>query len=150
MAALNDNIVQFPMLNSAGGDLGEARATVLEIQDAFRKGDYGRIADRCHNDIDWLFQGSPAIFPQIGHRHGKAAVFTVLAELNALYRFQRYGTDRLIANGNCAAGIADVTMMQRASGRVIHCRIASFYRIDDGLVVEYRGFTDSFDVAELV
>jgi len=40
--------------------------------------------------------------------------------------------------------------VQRASGRTIRCRIASFHQVRDGRVIEYRGFTDSFDAAEQV
>lgn len=127
-----------------------ARAVILEIQDAFRKGDYARIAARYHDDVDWLFHGPTSVFPEVGRRHGKVAVFKTLAALNVLYRFERYVTDHLIAEGDYAAGIADVTLVQRASGRTIQCRIANFQRVKDGLVVEYRGFIDSFDAVEQV
>jgi ketosteroid isomerase-like protein len=39
-------------------------------------------------------------------------------------------------------------MVQRATGRIIRSRIASFHRFVDDKVIEYRGFTDSFDSAE--
>ena len=137
-----------PPGNAADSD--GARAAILEIQDGFRKGDYARIAACYHDDVDWLFHGPTSVFPEVGRRRGKVAVFKALAALNALYRFERYVTDGLIAEGDYAAGIADVTLVQRASGRTIQCRIASFYKVRDGLVVEYRGFTDSFDAAEQV
>ncbi len=100
------------------------------------------------DDVDWLFHGPTSVFPDIGSRRGKVAVFKALAALNKLYRFERHATDHLVAEGDRAAGIADVRMVQRASGRTIQCRIASFFRVNDGLVVEYRGFTDSFDMVE--
>ncbi len=141
----------FSMLLAGGAQgTGSARAIILEIQDAFRKGDYARIAALYHDDIDWLFHGPTSMFPDVGHRRGKVAVFKTLATLNTMYKFERHVTDQLISEGDWAAGIADVTMVQRASGRVIHCKIASFHRVRDGLVVEYRGFTDSFDAAEQV
>jgi ketosteroid isomerase-like protein len=136
-----------PPPNTAANSDG-ARAVILEIQDAFRKGDYAQIAARYHDDIDWLFHGPRSVFPEIGRRHGKVAVFQALAALNALYRFERYETDHLIAEGDYAAGIADVTLVQRATGRTIQCRVANFQRVKDGLVVEYRGFMDSFDAVE--
>jgi ketosteroid isomerase-like protein len=91
MAAAPDPIA---MLSTRGAtDTGSARAVILEIQDAFRKGDSARIA---------------------------------------------------------AHGVADVAMVQRATGRVIQCKIASFHRVRGGKVIEYRGFTDSFDAVEQV
>ena len=125
-----------------------ARAVIEDIQDAFRHGDYARIAARYDDDVDWIFYGPPTIFPEIGHRRGKIAVFQAFEALNAKYRFDRHVTEWLIAEGDCGASIADVTLVQRASGRTIRCRVAGFHRIRDGRVIEYRGFMDSFDVAE--
>lgn len=136
---------------SPGTDVSlPVRAVIEDIQDAFRRGDYARIAVRYDEDVDWLFYGPVAIFPEIGRRRGKVAVFQALEALNVKYRFDRHVTEQLIAEGDRAATIADTTLVQRASGRTIRCRIASFYRVHNGRVVEYRGFTDSFDVAEQV
>jgi ketosteroid isomerase-like protein len=129
---------------------GSARAVVLDIQDAFRKGDYARIAALYHDDVDWMFHGPTSVFPDVGRRRGKVEVFKTLAALNAMYRFERHVTDQLVAEGDWAAGITDVTMVQRTTGRVIHCKIASFHRVRDGQLIEYRGFTDSFDAVEQV
>jgi ketosteroid isomerase-like protein len=129
---------------------GNARAVVAQAQDAFRKNDYGRLAALYHDDVDWVFHGPRSIFPEVGHRHGKIEVFKTMAALNTLYRFDQYVTDQLVAEGDWAAGVADVKMVQRASGRIIQCKIASFHRVRDGKIVEYRGFTDSFDAAEQV
>ncbi len=134
----------------ASGGASEARAVVLAIQDAFSKADYARMAALYDDEIDWLFHGPVSIFPEIGHRHGKVEVFKAFEALNTLYRFDRYVLGQLVAEGDWAAGIADVTMMQRASGRTIQCRIASFHRVRNGRLIEYRGFNDSFDAAEQV
>jgi ketosteroid isomerase-like protein len=127
-----------------------ARAAIRDIQDAFRKKDYARIAERFHDDIDWVFHGPVSIFPEIGVRRGKIAVFQTFAALNGRYRFERHVTDHLIAEGDCAAGVAEVGLVQRDTGRTITCRIASFFRVSNGLVTHSRGFTDSFDVVEQV
>ncbi len=135
---------------TSGSDPSSVRATVLDVQDAFRKGDYARIAARYDDDVDWLFHGPLTVFPEVGRRRGKVAVFQAFAALNTLCRFDRHVTEHLTVEGEWAAGIADVTLVQRASGRTIHCRIASFYRVRRGRVIEYRGFTDSFDAAKQV
>jgi ketosteroid isomerase-like protein len=127
-----------------------ARAVIEDIQDAFRHGDYARIAALYDDDVDWLFYGPPSIFPEIGRRRGKVAVFQALQALNVKYRFDRHVTEQLIAEGDRAASIADISVVQRASSRTIRCRIASFHRVRNGRVVEYRGFMDSFDAVEQV
>ena len=127
-----------------------ARAVVQEVQAAFRRGDYARMAELYSDDVDWLFHAPPAVFPEVGHRHGKVAVFQSLQALNAHYRFDKHVTEWLIAEGDRCASIADVTLVQRATGRTIRCRVAAFHRVRDGRVVEYRGFMDSLDAAEQV
>lgn len=138
----------FPV--STGPDTGEARAIVAQLQDAFRQGDYERLAALYHDDIDWIFHGPKSIFPEIGHRRGKAEVFKSLAAMNERYSFEQYDLEQLVANGNSAASIAQVRMLQRSTGRIIQCKIASFHRVRDGKLIEYRGFTDSFDAVEQV
>lgn len=140
-----------PISVSSGPDNSvNARAVITQIQDAFRKSDYERLAALYHDDIDWIFHGPTSIFPDIGHRRGKTEVFKTMAALNALYRFEQFDTEQLIAEGNSAASIARVRMVQRSTSRIIQCKIASFHRVRDGQVAEYRGFTDSFDAAEQV
>lgn len=139
------------MLLAGGvGDTGSARATILEFHDAFRKSDYARMAELYHDDIDWVFHGPASVFPDVGRRRGKVEVFKTFASLNTVYRFTRHVTNHLIAEGDWTAGVADVTLVQRTTGRVIQCKIASFHRVHDGKVIEYRGFTDSFDAVEQV
>lgn len=134
-------------LPSSAND-NDARTVVLAIQEAFRNADYGRMAALYDDDIDWLFHGPVSIFPEIGHRRGKAAVFRSFERLNILYHFDRHVTDQLVAESDWAAGIADVTMTQRATGRIIQCRVANFHRVRDGRLIEYRGFCDTFDAVE--
>ncbi len=132
--------------NDAASDA--VRAVIADMKDAFRKGDYERIAARFADDIDWLFQGPPSIFPEVGHCRGRAAVCATFAALIARYRIESHVTDHVIAEGDRGAGVADIVLVERDNGRTIRCRIASFFRVRDGLLTHYRGFTDSFDTVE--
>jgi len=44
--------------------------------------------------------------------------------------------------------ISDVSYRKSSTGRVLRMRIASFLRLQDGRVIEYREFIDSFDALE--
>jgi ketosteroid isomerase-like protein len=140
----------FPTPVASQSSAGEtsARVVVEALQDAFRRADYARVAALYADDIDWLFHGPVSIFPEVGLKRGKAAVFRSFERLNTLFRFDRHVTKNLIAEGDWAAGIADVTLTQRATGRVIQCRVANFNRVRDGQLIEYRGFCDTFDAVE--
>ena len=54
----------------------------------------------------------------------------------------------MLVDGDRAATLSDVQMVQHATGRTVRSRIASFHRFRDGRLIEYRGFTDSFDSVE--
>jgi len=126
------------------------RAIIDDLIDAYQRGDNDRLAARYHEDIDWLFLAPISLFPFAGARRGKADVFKGFALMYESFRPVRYDVEVVLADGDCAATLCDSHMEQRATGRIIRSRIASFHRFRDGLMIEYRGFTDSFDAAEQV
>lgn len=124
------------------------RAAIAELIDAFQRGDNDRLAACYHDDIDWLFHAPVVLFPFAGARRGKADVFKGLALMYEAFRPVRYDVEVILADGDRAATLSDAHMEQRATGRIIRSRIAGFHRFRDGLLIEYRGFTDSFDSVE--
>ncbi len=124
------------------------RAVLEDILAAFMQGDTDRLAARYHDDIDWLFYAPVALFPFAGARRGKAEVFKGYALMYDIFRVSNYKVAVTLVDGDCAATLSDVQMVQRTTGRTIRSRIASFHRFRDGKLIEYRGFTDSFDSVE--
>lgn len=118
--------------------------------DAYQRGDNDRLAARYHDDVDWLFHAPISLFPFAGARRGKAEVFKGFALMYEAFRPIRYDVEAVLVDGDRAATLCDTHMEQRATGRHIRSRIANFHRFQDGLLIEYRGFTDSFDSAEQV
>lgn len=112
------------------------------------RGDNERLAARYHDDIDWLFHAPVSIFPFAGARRGKAEVFKGFALLYETYRVTGYSVEVKLVEGDRAATLSDAHMVQRATGRTIQSRIAGFHRFQEGKMIEYRGFTDSFDSVE--
>lgn len=126
------------------------RHVIHDIIGAFQRGDHARLADRYDDDIDWLLHAPISVFPFAGARRGKNAVLASLAGVYRDYMISRYDVPVVMVDGDRAATISDVHVVQRSTGRVIVSHLAGFYRIRDGKLVEYRGFTDSFDSAEQV
>jgi ketosteroid isomerase-like protein len=46
--------------------------------------------------------------------------------------------------------MSDISFTQRSTNRTLRFRVANFLRIQDGKVVEFREFSNTFDVAEQV
>jgi ketosteroid isomerase-like protein len=124
------------------------RGIIGKLHSAFAQGDHEQLA-RCYDDdIDWTFHAPVSVFPFLGRRIGKAAVFASLRELYAGYKIEALAMQLVLADGDRAAVISEVALQQRATGRTIRCRVASFHRVRGGRVVEYEGFLDSFDAVE--
>jgi ketosteroid isomerase-like protein len=124
------------------------RGIIGMIHDAFKRGDHARFASFYDENIDWTFHAPVSVFPFAGRRVGKPAVFLSLKELYEDYRLQGFAAQMVLADGDRAAVISEIALVQRATGRTIRCRVASFYRVRNGRVVEYQGFVDSFDAVE--
>jgi ketosteroid isomerase-like protein len=124
------------------------RAALEDLLGAFTGGDNERLAARYHDDIDWLFHAPVSLFPFAGARRGKAEVFKGFCSLYHLFSVSKFTVVTTIVEEDRAATMSEVQMLQRTTGRIIRSRIAGFHRFKDGKVIEYRGFTDSFDSVE--
>jgi ketosteroid isomerase-like protein len=124
------------------------RGIIGKLHFAFTQGDHEQLAKCYDDDIDWTFHAPVSVFPFLGRRIGKAAVFSSLRELYEGYKIEALAVQLVLADGDRAAAISEVALGQRATGRTIRCRVASFYRLRGGRVVEYEGFLDSFDAVE--
>jgi ketosteroid isomerase-like protein len=124
------------------------RAIVRELYDAYSRRDFERVAALIHDDIDWIIYAPMWVFPFAGPRHGRAAVLDAMAAIAKTFALESYKPDVMIVDGERAALMSDISYRQRATNRVLRLRIASFLRWQDGRLIEYREFTNSFDAVE--
>jgi ketosteroid isomerase-like protein len=126
----------------------DTRATIIELHDAYRSGDVERVAAVIHDDIDWIIHGPVRIFPFEGPRRGKQEVMQVLASIAEQFALKRYDHELLIVEGDRAAVLSNTAFEQRSTGRVLSLRLINFVRVQDGKIIEFREFSDTFDVVE--
>lgn len=126
------------------------RAVMDALLAAFKGGDSERLAALYHDDVDWLFHCPSSVFPFAGRRRGKAEVFQGFALFYRDYKLVGYDVLLKLVDGDRAALMSDVHSVQRATGRTMRSRIGGFHRFQDGKLIEYRGFTDSFDAVEQI
>ena len=124
------------------------RVALEAIIAAFQSGDHNRLAALYHDDIDWIFHAPVSVFPFAGARRGKAEVFKGFAAFYGDYKVADFQVQTKLVDGDRAAILSDVHTVQRSTGRTLRSRIAGFHRFLDGRLIEYRGFTDSFDAVE--
>ena len=126
------------------------RALVRELYDAYGRRDGQRVAELIHDDVDWVIYAPVGIFPFAGPRHGRAAVLQALGAIGEAYEIEAYTPEIILVDGDRAAVVSDVRHTQRAPARTLRFRVANFLRFKDGKVVEFREFSNSFDVVEQV
>lgn len=127
-----------------------ARETVRDLYAAYARRDTARVAAMIHDDIDWVIYGPISIFPFAGPRHGRLAVLAAMAEIGEHYRLESHDVEILLVDGDRAAAIADVSFIQRTTNRTMRFRLANFLRFQDGKLIEFREFANTFDVVEQV
>jgi len=123
-------------------------AHVGGLYDAYRRKDFERVASYIHPDIDWVIHAPMSVFPFAGPRHGRAAVLQTMADIAKVFSLDSYNVEVVIAEGDRAAVMSDVGFIQVATKRLLRFRVANFLRFRDGQLIEFREFTDSFDVVE--
>ena len=128
----------------------DIHALVAELYDAYERRDFARVADFIHEDIDWMIYGPVSIFRFAGPRRGRVAVLEVLAAIAQIFILERYERELVLVEGDRAAIMGDVTFTQRATGRLLRFRVANFLRFQDGRVIQFREFANTFDVVEQV
>jgi ketosteroid isomerase-like protein len=129
-------------------DTNVTRALVHELYDAYARGDSERVGQLIDDDIDWIIHGPVQVFPFLGPRRGKAEVLKTLADIAEGYAIERYAPEIVIVDEDRAAVLSNVALRQRATNRMLSVRLANFLRFRAGKLVEFREFSDTFDVVE--
>jgi ketosteroid isomerase-like protein len=124
------------------------RAAVQELYDAYERRDFERVAALIHEDVDWVIYAPVSVFPFAGPRRGRHAVMTALAGIAEAYALLNYRREIVLVDGERAAVVTDASYRQHSTGRTLRFRVASFLRFADGQLIEFREFTDSFDLVE--
>lgn len=126
----------------------DTRTAVTDLYAAYARGDANRVAELIDDDVDWIIYGPMQIFPFAGHRQGKIAALEALGAIAKDYQLERYLPKMMVVDGDHAAVMSDVAFKQRATGRTLSFHIADFMRFQNGRIVEFREFANTFDVVE--
>ncbi len=126
----------------------ETRAAISSLFDIIQQRDFTRFATLIHDDVDWIIHGPIEVFPFAGLRRGRPAVLQALAAMAQVYALESYESDFFIVEDDRAAIMADLALRQLATDRILRFRVANFARIQDGRIIEFREFADSFDQVE--
>ena len=128
--------------------MADTRSTVIALYGAYARRDFEHIAAALHEDIDWVIYSPVSVFPFAGARRGRTAVLEAMAGIAEHYLLESYNSEITIVDGDRAAVMSDVKFTQRSTGRTLRFRVANFLRFQDGKLIEFREFANSFDIVE--
>ncbi len=126
----------------------DTRALVRELYEVYEGRDFARVAALIHDDIDWVIYAPISVFPFAGPRRGRAAVLEAMADIAKIFTVESYKPEIMIVDGERAAVMSDASYKQRSTNRILRLRIANFLRWQDGKLIEFREFINSFDAVE--
>lgn len=126
------------------------RAVVSAYYAAVGTADLDRVVALLADDIDWISYGPMHVFPFAGPRRGRQAVADNYRVVFESVEIRRYGPEEMVVENDRAAAIVASTVCNRRSGAVVSHRMAHFLRVEHGKLIRFRGFTDTFDLAEQV
>ena len=87
-------------------------------------------------------------FPFAGARRGKVAVLEALGGIAKEYQLERYEPKIIVVEGDRAAVMSEVAFKQRATDRTHELPACELPAPEDGRVIEFREFANSFDLVE--
>jgi uncharacterized protein len=119
---------------------------VQKLYAAFGRGDVGYILDACSANIEWECVG-PAAIPYGGRYTGKQGVEQFFMRLGQACDFKKFEPRDFVAQGNNVVVLGYEEAIARATGRSYQTSWVQVFTIQDGKLVRFREFADSYAVA---
>jgi ketosteroid isomerase-like protein len=126
------------------------RQRVLNLLEAFYRGDIERALSMCSDDVDFFSNAPVDILPHLGHRRGKDEVREMWETVHKRYSSMRYQMPFIVAEGDKVAIQIRVFFGKRRNKRVVQFDIAVFFTFVDGKIAGIREIIDTFDLIQQV
>jgi ketosteroid isomerase-like protein len=127
-------------------DMNEQANTALiqKLYTAFSTGDIQTILDNVNSNAEWINYG-PETIPYAGNFSGRIAQF--FQAIGDSTTSGKVVAERFIAQDDTVVSLGRYTATVRSSGSEVDTPIAHLFRIRDGKVTSWIGFSDTAAVA---
>jgi uncharacterized protein len=126
------------------------RQCVLDFLDAFYAGDIGRAISYCDEELDTVTQAPIDLFPNLGHKHGKAWVGEAIRAQQRRYSSRKCEVKLIVAEGDHVVTIQLLSLRKRSDERMVRLETAEFFTMRNGRIHIHRSFFDTFNFVEQV
>ncbi len=131
-----------------GSDGNDLARLLEEGYQAFARGDIQPVLDLTLPDVSWGMIGNPEDVPFLGIRQGIQGMISMFQDVGATQELQLFQPHGVYVCGDIAfvPGLAKWTM--RKSGVTGENEWVHVYRMKDGKIASFRGFTDTAGLAD--
>ncbi len=100
--------------------------------------------------MDWYIAGDVATVPWIGRKHGRAGAADFYRQIQQRIISEKFVVSDILADGNRVIALGELASRIRETGKLIETEFAFDLTVEDGQVIRFRMFEDSFAVAQAV
>lgn len=106
------------------------------------------IAALFNENVDWDIPGNIDFVPWIGRRKGRGGVADFIRDLREQVEPIRFKIRLIVVEGEKAVALGELASRVKKTGKVIESEFAFEFTVQDGPIVRYRLFEDSFAVTQ--
>jgi uncharacterized protein len=117
--------------------------TIVQVYEAFGRGDVAAILDAVTDDVDWAAEASSAAAPWYGVRTGRDAVARFFADFGSAMEVEEFTPVSFASNDTDVLTIVRFRGRSRGTGKTAAMNLHHFFRFRDGKIAHYRGTEDT-------
>lgn len=106
------------------------------------------IAALVSDDVDWFVAGDLPVVPWIGRKVGKSGAAQFYAQIRTEIVSERFELKDILSQGNRVVAIGELASRVRKTGKLIESEFVFDFVVENGLIIRFRMFEDSFAVAQ--
>ncbi len=121
------------------------KQTILEMYEAFGRGDVPAILDKLSDSVEWDYSGNSSGLPWLKYRRGKEEVKNFFAAVSEM-DFKTFDPKEFLEGDDLVVAILDIDAIYKPNGNRFGERDAvHIWRFDaDGKVVSFRHGIDTY------
>ena len=117
-------------------------AVVRQFYEALGSGDMPAVLDLLSDDVEWVYQGPPAI-PFAGTRHGREGVANFFSVLGETLEFERFEPREFVAQGDRVVVVGFERNLIKSTGRAFEQEWVHDFTLREGKISKVRSFEDT-------
>jgi uncharacterized protein len=117
-------------------------AVVRQFYEALGSGDMPAVLDLLSDDVEWVYQGPPAI-PFAGTRHGREGVAEFFSVLGETLEFERFEPGEFVAQGDRVVVVGFERNLIKSTGRAFEQEWVHDFTLREGKISKVRSFEDT-------